>query len=90
MVHRQEILSLDLLEEGSAEVVEFVVPPTAKVLRKPLQKLRFPKHSIVGAVIRGDEIFVPRGDFVFEEGDRALVFALAETLPALERMFREK
>ena len=40
------------------------------------------------AVVRDGEPFVPTGDFRFEEGDRALIFTLTETLPALERMFR--
>ena len=88
MVHRNEILSLDLVEGGNAEVVEFEVPPKARVLKRPLNGLRFPDQSVVGAVLRGDDIFVPTGDFRFEIGDRALVFTLSKILPELERMFR--
>ena len=33
----------------------------AKVLAKPLKGLRFPRGSIVGAVVRGEQIFVPDG-----------------------------
>lgn len=88
MVHRSEIVSMDLLEEGDAEVVEFEVPAQARVLRRPLQKLHFPRSAIVGAVIRGDDVYVPRGSFAFEEGDRALVFTLSDSLPALEKIFR--
>jgi trk system potassium uptake protein TrkA len=90
MVHRREILSLDMVESGDAEVVEFQVPENAKVLKAPLRKLKWPDDSIVGAVIRGDERHVPGGDFQFEVGDRALVFGLTEALPKLEKMFREK
>ncbi len=88
MVHRQEIIGLDLVAGGNAEVVEFEVPAKARVLKRPLSQLKFPRASIVGAVIRGDNSFVPDGDFQFEEGDRALVFTLTESLPELERMFR--
>jgi trk system potassium uptake protein TrkA len=88
MVHRREILSLDLVEGGDAEVVEFRVPAKARVLKRPLCDLRFPRSAIVGAVIRGDEMFVPGGDFHFHEGDQALVFTLTEALSELERMFR--
>lgn len=87
MVHRQEILSMDLVE-GDAEIVEFKVPARARVLKRPLAGLRFPRAAIVGAVVRGDQNFVPNGDFQFKEGDRALVFTLAEALPELERLFR--
>ena len=87
MVHGREILSLDLMEEGDAEAVEFEVPKEARVLERPLKDLRFPRTAIVGAVMRGDDLFVPVGDFTFREGDRALVFTLSEALPALEKMF---
>jgi trk system potassium uptake protein TrkA len=88
MVHRSEILSLDLVEGGDAEVVEFSVPARSRALKRPLHRLRFPREAIVGAVLRGDEMFVPGGEFQFEAGDRALVFTLSEALPALERIFR--
>jgi trk system potassium uptake protein TrkA len=88
MVHRREIVSLDLVEGGEAEVVEFQVPERARVLRGSLAELSFPRASIVGAVVRGEELFVPTGDFRFQVGDRALVFTLTETLPALEKLFR--
>ncbi len=88
MVHRREIVSLDLVEGGDAEVVEFEVPAGARVLKRPLGKLSFPRTALVGAVLRGKEIFVPTGDSQFQEGDRALVFALTEALPELERIFR--
>jgi trk system potassium uptake protein TrkA len=90
MVHRREIVSLDLVEGGDAEVVQFEVPAKAKVLRRKLKNLNFPREAIVGAVARGKELFVPTGEFQFEEGDRTLVFTLAEALPALERIFRGK
>jgi trk system potassium uptake protein TrkA len=88
MVHRREILSLDLVESGDAEVVEFEVPAKSKVLKAPLRNLKWPQDSIVGAVIRGEERHVPSGDFTFEVGDRALVFTLTGALPKLEKLFR--
>jgi len=88
MVHRREILSMDLVEGGDAEAVEFEVPAGARVLKRPLKQLRFPREAIVGAVLRDKEMFVPGGDFQFAAGDRALVFTLSEALGERERMFR--
>jgi trk system potassium uptake protein TrkA len=88
MVHRREIVSMDLVEGGDAEVVEFQVPERARALKRSLAELRFPRAAIVGAVLRNGVPFVPRGEFRFEEGDRALVFTLSEALGDLERMFR--
>jgi trk system potassium uptake protein TrkA len=88
MVHRSEIFSLDLVEGGDAEIVEFDVPAKSRAVKRPLSSLRFPRSAIIGAVTRGAEIFVPGGTFQMAEGDRAVVFALAEALPELERVFR--
>lgn len=90
MVHRREILSLDLVASGEAEVVEFQVPDASRVLKSPLKKIKFPKDSIIGAVIRGEERYVPDGDFQFQVGDRALVFSLTDALPSLEKLFRAR
>jgi trk system potassium uptake protein TrkA len=90
MVHPREILSLDLIESGEAEVVELEVPPNCRAIGVPLRKLKFPEGSIVGAVIRGDERHVPGGDFIFLPGDRALVFTLSGALAPLEKMFRSR
>ncbi len=90
MVRRREILSLDLIASGEAEVVEFQVPDNCRVLKGPLRRLKLPEGCIIGAVVRGNEHFVPAGNFEFEVGDRALVFSLVEALPALERLFRGK
>ena len=87
MVHGREIVTMDVLEGGEAEVVEFEVPKGAKVLGKPLKDQRFPKNAIVGAVKRGKELFVPGGDFSFEEKDRVLVFTLTNGLKAVEKKF---
>jgi trk system potassium uptake protein TrkA len=88
MVHRREIVNLDLIEGGDAEVVEFDVPAGSRALKRPLIDLKFPRAAIVGAVTRGEESFIPGGQFQFEVGDRALVFTMTDALPALERIFR--
>jgi trk system potassium uptake protein TrkA len=64
---------LAVLEEGEAKVLELEVPVgfTATALRD----LEAPPESIVGAVLRGKEAIVPRGDDVIAPGDRLVVFA---------------
>ena len=78
MVHRQEILSLDLVEGGDAEIVEFMVPAKARALKRPLKALNFPRAAIVAAVLRGGTTSVPGGEFQFESRLQCFVFQLEE------------
>ncbi len=90
MVHRREILTLDLVAGGKAEVVEFEVPEGAKILSKPLAESRVPRGAVVGAVVRGEDIHVPNGTFEFQVGDHVLLFSLAKSLPSLEKLFHAR
>ena len=47
----------------------------------------FPKGAVLGALIRGGAVIMPRGRDVVEPGDRAVVFALPEAIPDIERLF---
>ncbi len=89
-VHPREIMTMDLVEGGDAEVVEFQIPEGARVLKRQLRDLHFPEQAIIGAVIRGEELFVPGGNFKFQKGDQALVFTKTESITAVEKMFRAR
>lgn len=88
-VHRREILSLDLVGGGDAEVIDFEVPKKARILGRPLKDLKLP-NSVVAAVVREEDIIIPGGEFRFEPGDHVLIFTLVETLPFLERQFKRR
>ena len=49
--------------------------------------VRFPKGSIIGALVRGDETVVPRGGDVILPGDTVIAFALASVVDDLDGMF---
>lgn len=40
---------------------------------KEIQKLGLPTGCIIGVVVRGEDTFIPHGDFVLELGDRAVI-----------------
>lgn len=63
---------LAVLEEGEARVLEIQAPPDYEP--RELRALEAPPNCIVGAILRGDEAIVPRGDDVIEPGDRLIVF----------------
>lgn len=80
-------LTLPLGEE-EAEVISFRLP--AKPLRsdlceKPIRDLGFPEGSLVGAVIRGEQVLMGSGDLVLRPGDELFVVARQEVLGRVER-----
>jgi trk system potassium uptake protein TrkA len=79
------------LSERIAEVYEIEVPPTATtVVNKPLKDCEFPAHSLIAAIERGDEVFVPGADNRIQAGDTIIVIGPADVRKELRRMFTSK
>jgi trk system potassium uptake protein TrkA len=84
---RGEIVSFAQLKENEAEFLELVAHGDNPVVRKPLAQLNFPKGAVVGAIIRGSKVLIPRGMTQVQEGDRVVVFALPKAVDAVQKMF---
>jgi len=72
--------------EGTA-VVEVVVR-NMKLVGKALKDLNLPKDTIVGAILRGGECIIPRGEAIIEYEDRLLVFTGWDEIERIEEIFR--
>ena len=72
-----------------AEILEYTVSPGSPITRKPLKELNFPENAIIGGVIRGSESMIAVGDTHIEAYDRVAVFALPESVSAVDKFFRE-
>ncbi len=70
-----------------AEFIQYVITKNNRVTRKSLKDLHFPDTAIVAGVIRGDEVFIPDGDFVLQIDDKTIVLALPTAKSALEKLF---
>ncbi len=87
-VPKPNVMSLSLLKEGNLEVLEMIVSQGCRVCSKPLRHIGLPEDVVVGAIIRGDGVIVPRGDTVMCPGDHVLIFAAPTAVPSLEACFR--
>jgi trk system potassium uptake protein TrkA len=63
---------LAVLEEGAGRVLELDIPDSYRP--RALRDLAAPLNSIIGAVVRDGQAFVPRGNSRIEPGDRIIVF----------------
>ncbi|SNS45392.1 trk system potassium uptake protein TrkA [Belliella buryatensis] len=70
-----------------AEFIQYVITKNNRVTRKSLKDLHFPDTAIVAGVIRGDEVFIPDGDFMLQIDDKTIVLALPTAKTALEKLF---
>jgi trk system potassium uptake protein TrkA len=78
------------LKGEGAEVIEFEALETSDIVNIPLSQVKFPKEAIVGAIVRGGDIIIPRGHNMIKPHDHLIVFALKDAIPKLEKLFTVK
>jgi trk system potassium uptake protein TrkA len=49
--------------------------------------VKLPKGVIIGAIVRGDEVIMPRGSTVIEDKDLVIVYADSAVVKKVEKMF---
>jgi trk system potassium uptake protein TrkA len=80
------LLSLSLLLNEKAEVIELFVQPGSKIVGRPLHRSGLPTGTIIGTIIRGNKAIIPRGSDTIKENDRLVVFALGHNVHIIESM----
>lgn len=68
------------LAEGQVEAVEFVAKAKSKVIDKPIKNLSLKQNTLIAAIIRGDEVFIPNGNSVIAEGDSVIIISKGRIL----------
>jgi trk system potassium uptake protein TrkA len=86
-IRRGTILSAATFHGIDAEAIEFEVARPSKITGKPLKDLGLPKGSLIAAVVRKGEVFIPYGKSTLEPGDKVIVFALPKAISAVEKRF---
>ena len=87
-VRKGKVEAINSLHGVDAEIIEFVVHKANQLTKKPLRNLHFPDHALIAGVVRGDETFVPTGDFQMELNDKVIVFAMPNAIGKLESLFK--
>ncbi len=70
-----------------AEILEFNVPPNAKITRGTLRGIDFPKDAIVGGGTRDGIPFIATGDTIIKANDQVVVFTLPSAYEKLSKFF---
>lgn len=84
LLHIGGVAHVALVEEGRAEVLEFNITGETRLSGVPLKEAHFPEGAIIGIALRGEDVFIPRGDYAPAPGDRVIVFSLPEAVKKVE------
>ncbi len=85
-VRRGSVASVATLKGGRAEAIETVIAPEAPIAGKRVRDIRFPKGAMLGILVKGNEVIIPRGQDSVEAGDLAIFFVLPHALEAVGRL----
>ncbi|WP_138464926.1 Trk system potassium transporter TrkA [Poseidonocella sp. HB161398] len=74
--------------DAEAEIIEAQVLSTSPIAGNVIREIPFPEGVLVGAVLKGKKVVIPKGDTRLEEGDVISLFALTADIPEVERLLQ--
>ena len=83
-----QVSTVQCLIETDAEILEYFVPQKSKITRKRIKDLKFPRNAIIGGIIRGENIFIAKGDSQIQAGDKVVLFALPQAIDKVSKFFK--
>ena len=87
-VRSTAIESVAVLGEGRAEVLDLQARFRGKRKEHTVDQLGLPEGTVLGAIVREDEVTIPHGDSVVRDGDHVIVFSVPENVEAILGVFR--
>ena len=87
-VHKGTIENAYSILNGEYEIIEAEIIETSELINKELKNSNLPDEIRVGAILRGEEVIIPRSDFIFKKEDIVVLLAKKDFLHVVENMFR--
>jgi K+ transport systems, NAD-binding component len=87
-VHKGTIETAHTILNGEYEVIEADIIETSELINKELKNANLPEEIRIGAILRKEEILIPRSNFKFEKGDTVVFLSKSDQIPFVESMFR--
>ena len=87
-VHKGTIETAYSILNGEYEVIEAEIIETSELINKELKKSNLPDEIRIGAILRNEDIIIPRSNFIFQKKDIVVFLAKRDQLQTVENMFR--
>ena len=87
-IHKGTIENAYSILNGEYEIIEAEIIETSELVNKELKNSNLPDEIRIGAILRGDEVIIPKSNFVFKKQDIVVLLAKKDFLHVVENMFR--
>ena len=87
-IHKGSIENAYSILNGEYEIIEAEIIETSELINKELKNSNLPDEIRVGAILRGEDVIIPRSNFVFKKEDIVVLLAKKDFLHVVENMFR--
>ena len=86
-VHRGTIGTVYSVLDGEYEFIEAKILEKSELLNKKIKDSNLPEDIRIGAIVRKNQVIIPRSNFIFEKDDLVVFLAKREQLKAVENIF---
>jgi len=87
-IHKGSIANAYSVLNGEYEIIEAEIIETSELMNKELKNSNLPDEIRVGAILRDEEVIIPRSNFIFKKEDVVVLLAKKDFLHVVENMFR--
>ena len=87
-IHKGTIENAYTILNGDYEVIEAEIIETSELINKQLKESNLPSEIKIGAILRDDQVIIPRSNFIFKKNDSVVLLAKKDQLQTVESMFR--
>tara|TARA_B100000795_G_scaffold121526_1_gene90462 strand:- start:586 stop:1977 length:1392 start_codon:yes stop_codon:yes gene_type:complete len=87
-VHKGSIENAYSILNGEYEIIEAEIIETSELINKELKNSNLPDEIRIGAILRNEDVIIPRSNFVFKKEDIVVFLAKKDFLQVVENMFR--
>ncbi|WP_263063859.1 Trk system potassium transporter TrkA [Dickeya dadantii] len=91
-VRKADIVSVSSLRRGVAEAIEAIAhgdEGTSKVVGRMIADIKLPPGTIIGAIVRGDDVIIANNNLQIEQGDHVIMFLTDKKYVSdVERLFQ--
>ena len=91
-VRRGDVVNVHSLRRGAAEAIEAIAHgnnSSSKVVGRKVEEVNLPPGTTIGAIVRDDEVLMPRSDVIIHSGDHVILFVMDKRhIQDVERLFQ--